>query len=208
MIKKNKFLIIILLFTFSIDADAQETYKKISLFMYNGIEFCIEQSNLEFNIKDSFDIKYKVSNNKDYGIYIFDPASYHEKISNLSFDSNSCFNKIELGGNWLFNIGYQNILILRKIESKSNYEFNFRCVINRSGINDNCGKWINHTLIYLSNNLLFSLFINIGFIKEKDINDLIKMNKIDENVIEYEVKSLDFEDKINRIILGPIWLIL
>lgn len=91
----------------------------------NDIVFSAEMQDSIYTYGDTIVIDYEVQNNSEKIIYIYNPE--YQYSDPIDF-GNPVYN-IELGGEWLYNLGYGNSIYLSKLNPKENFKFRFRFVL-------------------------------------------------------------------------------
>jgi len=200
---KINFLFIIFLFVIS-KTEAQDFAIKTYTLEQDNISFKASFVDKIYNLNDTLKITYLVENKNNFEVYIFDDNPSGDVFCSYRLDTLNCFSKLELGGNWMFNLETDNILFLRKIKRLSNYKFNLKILLTKKTDYSNCGSHILFSLNYLSDIMLYSYFLNIGYIKDE--NSEINFETDTKELIVDSEKGFVFERLIKRNILGPIYI--
>ena len=203
-------VIFIIIFLVLSEVHAQEYSTKIAEYKKNDIVFRIQFNDILYKIHDTLSVNYKVINNSDSTIYIFDPLGYYYKPYGLNnSDSKSCYFELELGGSWMLLLGYEQIIFVKKIEKYSEYDYEFKFVIKNKSFENSCNNQIfqpYHSDVPIIN----GVFLNIGYLDNigtlTSIVNKIEEIKFDEIEFKSDKDGMWFEENLNRFLLGPLWI--
>ncbi len=179
--------------------------KKIAVYEIDNIKFHVESMDFKYEFGDTVDILYRVINNSNNDIYIFDPTQYYS-LANVQpkYDSDNCQYLYKLGGSWLHKLGYVLNLKLIHLEFSSEFVHTFKLILKPLHKNNSCNYGVapwreNEDLL-----TYFTLF-DIGFIP---ITDSLKIKTADEKgYMDFETieNTIFFEGHLRRFYLGPLW---
>jgi hypothetical protein len=201
---RNNLLIFVILNIFS-NIFSQESNLYTAGFEKDSVEFKIQYKDTLKKYRDTIVIKFTINNNSSSLIYIFDPASYYRYIHKLNnLNSDICNYQIYLLGDWEYNLGYENIIWLRKIPNHSKYEFEYYLIIENNLYEKSFSNYIYSTK-YKNIPIIDGVYLNIGYARDFNFN---KSFINDVEVIEFlsDKEGIQFEQSLNKFFLGPLWI--
>jgi hypothetical protein len=170
---------------------------KSSMFISDSIFFKIEIEDKIYEVTDTLLIKYKVENNSDKSIYIFNPKQFY-------WEPKDFHSILYFGGSWIFQLGYECEPMLIELKGFSNFEYNIILYFNRTDNETNINQLLIENEVF-DRNYIFKIFsLNVGFFK--DTHKVSVKNVGTEKIVEFgsESDAMKFMIQLKRFVLGPL----
>lgn len=167
------------------------------MFVCDSIYFKIEIEDKIYEVTDTLLIKYRVENNSEKSIYIFNPKQFYWELKD--------FHPIlYFGGSWIFQLGYVCEPKLIELKSFSNFEYNIILYFNRTDNETNINQLLIENEVFDRDYIFKILSLNVGFFK--DTHKISVKNVGTDKIVEFgsESDAMKFMIKLKRFVLGPL----
>ena len=196
-----RYIRIIIVLLFPLIISAQKSPIKVCEYKNNDITIRAEIIDNVYNYNDLIEIKMTYRNNTSNDVYIFDT----ELCTNSSWNTENHSYIFDIGGDFWTDLGIQQHIYLKKIFPKKEITATIRQKLYPQNLTK-LKYGIMESWYDTTNMFAILLEFHIGYIKstpELSVNQLTSVKPL---IISNSKQALLFEQKLNRVFLGPLLL--